>query len=291
MFFLYLVTALLILILIIIKYTESSNRKEGFTSNMFTGINSNSDTPWTIEKSTKLIITDILKKIINEINKKTGMSYVFTAYDQLGQEVICPVRTRFTADFFVHEMRNLETRRIIIKFIVNFSSKQVDVEYINLSNAFKLPEKQFMDYPAPELILQDDNLLRNEYHIMGLNKSNIDFSILRDDEGRPKQVPTPTEFNKWILPLGIDAASGNPQALFPSRRHSTCWDTSGANYVEPQSQLKLGVNNSSMIKMPYIYDNPTINRQKEWNTDYKWQFDLVDSSAGIGGGRNIAGSP
>ena len=291
MFFLYLVTALLILILIIIKYTESSNRKEGFTSNMFTGINSNSDTPWTIEKSTKLIITDILKKIINEINKKTGMSYVFTAYDQLGQEVICPVRTRFTADFFVHEMRNLETRRIIIKFIVNFSSKQVDVEYINLSNAFKLPEKQFMDYPAPELILQDDNLLRNEYHIMGLNKSNIDFSILRDDEGRPKQVPTPTEFNKWILPLGIDAASGNPQALFPSRRHSTCWDTSGANYIEPQSQLKLGVNNSSMIKMPYIYDNPTINRQKEWNTDYKWQFDLVDSSAGIGGGRNIAGSP
>ena len=291
MYFLYLVTALLILILIIIKYTESSNRKEGFTSNMFTGINSNSDTPWTIEKSTKLIITDILKKIINEINKKTGMSYVFTAYDQLGQEVICPVRTRFTADFFVHEMRNLETRRIIIKFIVNFSSKQVDVEYINLSNAFKLPEKQFMDYPAPELILQDDNLLRNEYHIMGLNKSNIDFSILRDDEGRPKQVPTPTEFNKWILPLGIDAASGNPQALFPSRRHSTCWDTSGANYVEPQSQLKLGVNNSSMIKMPYIYDNPTINRQKEWNTDYKWQFDLVDSSAGIGGGRNIAGSP
>ena len=167
MFFLYLVTALLILILIIIKYTESSNRKEGFTSNMFTGINSNSDTPWTIEKSTKLIITDILKKIINEINKKTGMSYVFTAYDQLGQEVICPVRTRFTADFFVHEMRNLETRRIIIKFIVNFSSKQVDVEYINLSNAFKLPEKQFMDYPAPELILQDDNLLRNEYHMKG----------------------------------------------------------------------------------------------------------------------------
>jgi hypothetical protein len=187
-------------------------------------------------------------------------------------------------------MRNLETRRMIIKFVVNFASKKVDVEYINLSNAFKLPEKQFMDYTAPELILQDDNLLKNEYHIMGLNKSKIDFSILRDDQGRPKKVPTPPEFNKWILPMGIDQASGNPQALFPSRRQSRCWDSNGANYIEPQTKLKMGVNNSPMIKMPYIYDNPSINRQKEWNSEYKGMFDLVDS-AGNGGGRGVAGSP
>jgi len=288
MYLLCILTILLIIILILIKLNERSNSKEGFTS--FAGINSNSDTPWTIEKSTKLVITDILKKIVNEINKKTGMTYVFTTYDQLGQEVISREKTRFTADFFVHEMRNLETRRIIIKLLVNFANKKVDVEYINLSNAFKLPEKQFMDYPAPELILQDDNLLNNKYHIMGLNNSKIEFSILRDEQGRPKKVPTPTEFNKWILPLGIDASSGNPQALFPSRRQSRCWDTNGANYIEPQSQSKMGVNNSPMIKMPYIYDNPSINRQKEWNTDYKGMFDLVDS-AGSGSSRGVASSP
>ena len=282
------ITALLIIILIMIKKTEKSNSIEGFTG--FAGINSNSDTPWTIEKSTKLVITDILRKIVNEINDKTGMSYVFTAYDQLGQEVLSREKTLFTVDFFVHEMRNLETRRIIIKFIVNFATKKVDVEYINLSNAFKLPEKQFMDYTAPELILQDDNLLHNKYHIMGLNKSKIEFSILRDDQGKPKTTPTPTEFNKWILPIGIDAASGNPQAIFPSRRQSTCWNSNGINYVEPQTKLKMGINNSPMIKMPYIYDNPSINRQKEWNTEYKGMFDLVDS-AGNGIGGSVAGSP
>ena len=281
------ITALLIIVLIMIKSTERPNSIEGFTG--FAGRNSNSDTPWTIEKSTKLVVTDILRKIVNEINVKTGMSYVFTAYDQLGQEVVSRERTRFTADFFVHEMRNLETRRIIIKFIVNFANKKVDVEYINLSNAFKLPEKQFMDYTAPELILQDDNLLNNKYHIMGLNNSKIEFSILRDDHGKPKQIPTPTEFNKWILPIGIDAASGNPQALFPSRRQSTCWNTNGVNYVEPQTHLKMGINNSPMIKMPYIYDNPSINRQKEWNTEYKGMFDLVDNSSGIG--RGVGHSP
>ena len=279
---------LLIIILIMIKIKEMSNGKEGF--NGFAGINSNSDTPWTIEKSTKLVVTDILRKIINEINKKTGMSYIFTAYDQLGQKVLCPKRTLFTADIFLHEMRNLETRRMIIKFVVNFATKQVDVEYINLSNAFKLPEKQFMNYTAPELILQDDNLLKNEYHIMGLNKSKIDFSILRDDEGKPRQIPTPSEFNKWILPMGIDSAAQNPQSLFPSRRQSRCWNSDGVNYIEAQNVQKMGVNNSPSIKMPYIYDNPTINRQKEWNTEYKGMFDLVDS-AGNGRGRNVAGSP
>ena len=218
------------------------------------------------------------------------MSYVFTAYDQLSEEVINNVSTRFTADIFSHEMRNLETRRFIIIFVVNFSTKKVDVEYINLGNAFKLPDKQFMDYTAPELILQDDNLLKNEYHIMGLNKSKIEFTKLRDDEGKIKQIPTPTEFQKWILPMGIDQASNNPQALFPSRRQSNKWDTSGANYIEPQTKLKIGVNNSPMMRMPEIYDNPTVNRQREWDTEYKGMFDLVDS-AGNGAGRGVAMSP
>jgi hypothetical protein len=284
-------TVLMVIILITIKINEKTSRKEGFSGTYgFDGINSNSDTPWTIEKSTKLVVTDILRKIINQINIKTGMSYIFTAFDQLSQKVLCPRKTLFTADLFLHEMRNLETRRMIIKFVVNFATKQVDVEYINLSNAFKLPEKQFMDYTAPELILQDDNLLNNKYHIMGLNNSKIEFSILRDDEGKPRQIPTPTEFNKWILPMGIDFAAQNPQALFPSRRQSRCWNSNGVNYVEPQTNLKMGMNNSPMIRMPEIYDNPTINRQKEWNSQYKGMFDLVDS-AGSGSGRNVAGSP
>ena len=294
MYFLLCLTGVLVFILILIKLSETQNKnKEGFTNSGYNydGIDSNSDTPWTIDKPTKLIITDIIRKILNMINEKTGMSYMFNGYDQLSQEVLCSTRTRFTADFFAHEMRNLATRRLLVVFVVNFATMQVDVEYINLSNAFKLPSPDFMSHPAPELILQDENLLKNKYNIIGINSSKIDFSILRDDEGKPKDIPTPTEFQQWILPMGIAQAVQNPQAMFPSRRQSKCWDTSGANYIQSQTSTKMGVNNTSMVRMPQIYDNPTINRQKEWDTDYKWQFDLVDSSAGIGGGRNIASSP
>ena len=217
------------------------------------------------------------------------MSYYFTAFDQLQQELVSPVETRFTADIFVHEMKNLITRRMLLVFCVNFATKQVQVEYVNLSNAFKMPDKSFMDYPAPALILQDDNLLSNEYYIMGRNNSALDFSILKDNEVLPKDVPTPTEFQKWILPMGIAAAYQNPQAIFPSRRQSNCWDNNGVNYIEPQTVLQMGVKNTPLTRYPYPYINPTTNRQREYNTEYKWMFDLADSHGGFG--RGVASSP
>jgi hypothetical protein len=293
-----LVGVFLLSLIVIGKYNNSingiQNTIEGFSSldNIipnFANLTNNSDNPWTIDKPTKLIITDIIRKIINNINKQTNMSYYFTGFDQLKQDVISSVETRFTADIFVHEMKNLFSRRMLLVFCVNFASKNVQVDYVNLSNAFKMPEKIFMDYPTPALILQDDNLLSNEYHIMGRNNSSLDFSILKDNEVIKKDVPTPTEFQKWILPMGIASAYQNPQAIFPSRRQSTCWDNNGINYIEPQTTLQIGVKNTPLTRYPYPYFNPSTNLQREYNTDYKWMFDLVDSHSGFG--RGIASSP
>jgi hypothetical protein len=288
----------------ILIYLNNTGRGvlEGFTNakqvsgarNNYAGLNNNSDTPWTIDKPTKLVITDIIRKILNEINKQTGMTYYFTAYDQLKQDVLSCNETRFVADFFVHELKNLFSRRIMLVFRVDFASKNVVVEHVNLSNAFNLPEKSFMDYPSSNIILQDDNLLAGEYHIMGSNSGNnsskLDFSILADKDNMPKEVPTPTEFQKWILPMGIAAAYQNPQAIFPSRRQSNCWDSSGVNYIEPQTALQIGTRSTHMTRYPYPYFNPTVNRQQDYDGEFRWMFDLgMGASASS---RNVvAGSP
>lgn len=286
----------IIFIILIIFYKKNKQVSEGFSTvensgiRTFANLTNNSDNPWTIDKPTRLIITDIIRKIINNINDQTSMSYYFVDYDQLKQEVISPVETRFTADIFVHEMKNLFTRRILLIFSVNFATKQVQVLHVNLSNAFKNPEKAFMDYPAPALLLQDDNLLNNEYQLMGRNSSKLDFSILKDNEVLPKDVPTPTEFQKWILPMGIASAYQNPQAIFPSRRQSNCWDNNGVNYIEPQTSLQMGVKNTPLTRYPYPYFNPTTNMQRTiYDTQYRWMFDFADNRSGFG--RNVAGSP
>jgi hypothetical protein len=299
------ILAILIAILVgILIYLNNAgiSTVEGFTNakqvsgarNNYADLNNNSDTPWTIDKPTKLVITDIIRKILNEINKQTGMTYYFTAYDQLKQDVLSPKETRFVADFFVHELKNLFSRRIMLVFKVDFATKNVVVEHVNLSNAFNLPEKSFMDYPSSNIILQDDNLLAGEYHIMGINSgrnsSKLDFSILADKDTAPKEVPTPTEFQKWILPMGIAAAYQNPQAIFPSRRQSNCWDTSGANYIEPQTPLQIGTRNSHMTRYPYPYFNPTVNRQQDYDGEFRWMFDL-GMGASAASGNIVAGSP
>ena len=271
---------------------------DGFTNmkqvnnanNSYAGLTNCSDAPWTIDKPTKLVITDIIRKILNEINKQTGMSYYFTSYDQLSHDVITPTETRFVADFFVHEMKNLFSRRFMLVFKVNFADKNVVVEYVNLSNAFNLPDKSFMDYPSSNIILQDDNLLAGEYHIMGKNTSKLDFSILANKDIMPKDVPTPTEFQKWILPMGIAAAYQNPQAIFPSRRQSNCWDSNGINYIEPQTTLQMGVRNTHLTRYPYPYFNPTTNRQQDYNSEYRWMFDL-GMGASAASSNIVAGSP
>ena len=293
----------LAIIVLFIIYVIFSNSKgngkflEGFgnvtwgaKSVMIDGqLTNNSSPPWVIDRPTKLIITDIIRKILNNINEQTGMSYYFTAYDQLQQHVLSCTDTRFTADIFVHEMKNLITRRMILIFTVNFANKTVEVEHVNLSNAFLNPPKIFMDEPSPALLLQDDNLLTGEYQIMGRNNSKLDFSILQGLDTVPREVPTPPEFQKWILPMGIHHAYQNPQAMFPSRRQATCWDNNGVNYIEPAGKGKMGVKNTPLTRYPYPYFNPTTNRAREYNTEYKWQFDLADSHSGFG--RGVAGSP
>jgi len=271
---LYCLTIIAIIILIILCYSEKDTQEKFFNYN-YSGLTNHSDAPWTIDTPTKAIVTNVLTKIMNMVNKQTNMFYVVNGYDRLDQEKINKVTTRFTADFFAADMKTFITRRFIIIFTINFKTKDVEVEHINLGNANKNPDKTFMDYPAPELILTDDNLLKDKYNVMGFTDSILEYGILSNNK---KEIRKPNE-------LSVGSLSGyqNPQALFPSRRQSRCWDNNGINYIEKQTDLKIGVNNSPMKRMPQPYQNPT-NGSREWESETKWLFDLVDNSSGVGRG-------
>ena len=86
MYLLYFTIAfLLILLFAVIYYKKYLHPNEGFMDfqniinnngnnngiRTYAGLTNHSDAPWTIDKPTKLIITDILRKILNMINTKT----------------------------------------------------------------------------------------------------------------------------------------------------------------------------------------------------------------------------
>ena len=293
---------LLILILIYIQYGDDiyawykrgfSNRKEDF--NTYAGLTNCSNTPWTINLPTKTMVITILNQIMNVINKKTGMAYVFSGFDRLDQYKLDRFTTRFTADFFAGEMSTFITKRLIIIFTLNYKTKEVQVEHVNLSNAIHVKDKVFMDYHAPELILTDNNLMKNNYKIMGMNQSSLEFGILAGSEtgkgswetGNGGGSQSAKDLRAYMLPVGSLSGYSNPQSMFPSRRQSKCWDTAGINYAQPQTDLKIGIDNSSMKTFPQPYLNPT-NSGRRWDSDYRDLFDLTNSS---GYGRGVARSP
>ena len=300
---------ILILILIYIQYGDDlhqmwgsggskggrglNNGRENF--NTYSGLTNHSDTPWTIDLPTKTMVINILKQILNIINNKTRMTYVFNGFDRLDQDQVDKMTTRFTADFFVGEMRLLETKRLIIIFTLNYKTKEVQVEHINLSNAMKVEDKVFMDTGVPDLILTDDNLMRNEYKIMGINQSSLEFGVLKGSEkgkgswetGNGSVSQSANELRAYILPMGSLSGYSNPQAIFPSRRSSKCWDSDGIAFTERQTDLQQGINNSSMKVFPQPYENPTQGGRK-WDSEYRDLFDLTNSS---GYGRGVARSP
>ncbi len=293
---------ILVLILIYIQYGDDIYAwyKRGFRNgredfNAYSGLTNHSNTPWTIDLSTKTMVITILNQIMNVINKKTGMAYVFSGFDRLDQHKVDSISTRFTADFFVGEMSTFTTKRLIIIFTLNYKTKEVQVEHVNLSNAMYVTDKVFMDYPAPELILTDNNLMKNEYKIMGMNQSSLEFGVLAGSEtgkgswetGNGSGSQSAKDLRAYMLPVGSLSAYSNPQSIFPSRRQSKCWDTTGVNYAQPQTDLKIGINNSSMKVFPHPYENPT-QGGRSWDSEYRDLFDLTNSS---GYGRGVARSP
>ena len=292
---------ILIVILIALQYGDWSKfGKENF--NNYNGLTNHSDTPWTIDLPTKKLVITILNQILNSINEKTGMTYVFSGFDRLDQDTIDKLTTRFTADFFAGEMRLLETKRLIIIFTVNFKTREVQVEHVNLANATKVQDKVFMDYPAADLILTDDNLMRNKYKIMGINQSSLEFGVLKGSEtgkgswesgnsgkggNSSNRSQSAKDLRAYILPIGSLSGYNNPQSMFPSRRQSNCWDTAGVNYSEPQTNLKQGINNSSMKVFPQPYQSSSYG-MRDYTSEYENLFSLNNPS---GAGRAVAGSP
>lgn len=252
---------------------------------LFNGLTDNSDSLWTLQDVEKERIENILRKILDEINSKYNkkLHYLYTDKVTTDKNVTNdPNDIKYIIDFFVHDLSNQTTKRFMIVMIVNDTYKNVNIETLNLSNAIKLPEKQFMELPADKLILTDNNigsrLGSSEYHIMGLNKSNLEFSILKNSTS--KKVPSPPEFQHWILPEGIQTCQKDAMLNYPCRKQFKCWDIDGIHYTEDEYVNCKGLknNNHKIPKVPY--DNPTVNEMKTIDNDYYWLFDL---SRGISG--------
>ena len=127
-----------------------------------------------------------------------------------------------------------------------------------------------MDYSSDALILTDNTLMDNKYHIVGLNDSSIDYSLF-NPEGKSElmnhKMASAYDMGRMLMPAMIsDIHNGNveqhPSLLYPNRTQSKWWDNNGVFYTEchHDKKNKLGINHGHGNRPIQIYDNPTVVR-------------------------------
>jgi hypothetical protein len=293
-----LVGLILLCILIIIYITATYGYNyESFTDRDKVNYENLSDgglTPWTIDGNTKIVVSGIIKMILNKINNKIGTHYYFVDFDHINTEGSPCGSIRYTADFFVHDTYLQITKRMITIFTLNSATLKVNVEHLNLSNAAKYPTPAFAQYYGNDLSITDDALKTpNKYIITGIDDSRLDFSKFTPAHGKfSSSTPgmPPAEFNQWILPVGITDAVYNMQSNFPCRNVTNFWDTNGVKVADAATPLCQGIKNTPQMIPLRPYENPTINRQSTditGNPSTKWLFDATDN---ISGGNRMVGA-
>ena len=180
----------------------------------FAGLSDGALTIDTIPPALTQKMRSVLGGILNDINTKTGKRYFLQKIDRINSQPIkkgcvgCEAAganmaaaavvaaatgeftlgVRYTVDFFAHELLNQETRRFVVIFVVD-RDERVNVEHINLSNAFRYPMKAFTnpaDLPDPEIIISDAGLnpSGSSGPIMGLPTGSLDFSQFNAEGAR-----------------------------------------------------------------------------------------------------------
>jgi hypothetical protein len=256
----------------------------------------------------------VLGGILNDINAKTGKQYYLQKIDRINSHPLkkgcigCEgaaaageftMGVRYTVDFFAHELLNQETRRFVVIFVADKDEK-INVEHINLSNAFRYPQKAFTnpsDLPDPEIIISDAGLnpSGSSGPIMGMPTGTLDFSQFnqegsnggesigvykRMDSYEASKIFINGDQEAWV-PLSVhrtdtplvpgtaqdesiarEPTTMGPQVNWPNRKHGKWWDANGVANVESDlgTGVRSGLDHAINIRPPQIYDNPTVAR-------------------------------
>lgn len=302
-----------------VQTTLNNGRKLVEKTGIYSGIEDGSYTPGTITEPMQEYINKVLGGVLNQINEKTGSRYFLRKIDHVNVVPISKgfvgcegdntflqsgcqsvnnaanelqLGLRYTVDFFAHELKNQETRRFIVIFIVN-TNGDVQIEHFNLSNAFSLPDKVFLDAsdavdPLSDLIIKDAAMgpIENTPTIMGIPSSSLDFTIFKPDG--PGGATNSAVLGNLFFPLaiqskgddGIKYGAPHPNQRWPARKHGKWWDLNGVADVESQNIERRGLDHAIEVRPLQNYDNPTVARSEgdAYNNANHWLFDRARGS-------------
>lgn len=187
----------------------------------------------TIKKSDYL--GRIVKKLVNEINQKTGLKFKFTEFEHVTEQTFSDGATRYILDFFVHETENYYNKRLILDILV--TGDRGVIKNINVANGKKedIDIMKVQHYDFNQTIISDENLKFNNV-IKGLSDGTLDFGTT----DLKNTMESDRNFTKWVEHKKDDT----PNRTWPCREQDGWWDENGVLETEIPSNKCKGINSS-----------------------------------------------
>lgn len=282
-----------ILVILFLLYTKQKEEFTNFTKNYFNYQNliDNSSSPWVYNEKHIDELSYIISLIINEINNKLNSKFIFTnisSYDNI-KKVELDNKTNYIVDIFVFEENRDFTIKLIMDFTVLHSKNgnKIQINNITKSNAIKFNSDTKKNnnlvldsVPFEQKIIDLENI-KNKFNVIGINAVNeniLEYSPYNNNNG--KEVPTPMEFQRDILPLSIQEDTKfkekkNKQINEINKicdKKKRCWDCSGVrtSHAKKCSCNSFQRENEPLEPIPSF--NPSLHKHLSDKKNNDWLF-------------------
>lgn len=295
------VPALIVILVIIILYMILIIDCRKQTSEDFTDfrkkmnrLQASINPPWVMNSELNPVIYKLAKLIVHKINKKLNTNYIIGAFDNVIEDYDNDGNKRLVMDFFVYQMNhqnvNDVNRRLIVDLTLYKNTKDVQVNTINFSNAYKLEEPTQLQ---PSI---SNDLLIIEPTLTGKDQTPMRFSFKEVLEFDKFKEPLPINLNdtnrrSWILPVAIqDKQNWNTRA-FPCTDYGDWWDENAIplsfeqeNGLPTKPKPKWCYNSYNSATQPQLIvpqKRPQYLKQPSERKQNDWMFDRRVGIAGF----------
>ena len=140
-------------------------------------------------------LKNIIKQLINEINKKTKLHFRFIEFEHVIEQIFKNNSKRFIIDFFIHEIDNYYDRRLILDILDK--DNEIFIRKITIGNGKKNNTNLVeLDNDNFDKKILNDNNLKLENTIIGLYNTKLEYG----NTNLKNSMERNRNFTKWIEP-------------------------------------------------------------------------------------------
>jgi len=251
----------------------------------------------TIEKSVNDSLTDVLKKMINTLNKVNISDFFVKNIENVYGLIDCKGNQRYIIDFFIYDIKNFYTIRLVTDIVIIDGETYINYLNVQTGSNSTLLNRYDVKFNSSGILLDSnmfhenisnlfDNYYMNSFKVIGVSDTNLEFN--KEDLNDVYRLGS---FENMYLPSNLSESTINemnskgikgylemylpenqPTIKDPSfcNKYKIEWDSYG-NPSNDNSDENCYVNNNSTsgeITQPYFA--PGVIYERSSNDQYQW---------------------